>query len=122
MIEVQEINDIDELAGYRLAWNSWLANSPRASFVNTFDWLDNYWQHFGDNQQLRALVVRSAGAPIGILPLCVRRERYGLEFAPRADLSARRLGQLVRADRLESGGDDARGDAAHPPRQAATGT
>ena len=47
MIEVQEINDIDELAGYRLAWNSWLANSPRATFVNTFDWLENYWQHFG---------------------------------------------------------------------------
>jgi CelD/BcsL family acetyltransferase involved in cellulose biosynthesis len=78
MIEVQEINNIEELAGYRLAWNSWLANSPRASFVNTFDWLENYWQHFGENQQLRALVVRSAGTPIGVLPLCVRRERYGV--------------------------------------------
>src|SRR5262245_20933403 len=78
MIEVQEIRDIDELAGYRLAWNSWLADTPRATFVNTFDWLENYWQHFGAGQQLRAIVVRSAGAPIGILPLCVRTERHGL--------------------------------------------
>ena len=78
MIEVQEIRDIDELAGYRLAWNSWLADTPRATFVNTFDWLENYWRHFGAEQQLRVLVVRSAGAPVGIVPLCVRTERHGL--------------------------------------------
>ncbi len=81
MIDVQEINDLEELAGYRLAWNSWLANSPRATFFNTFDWLENYWRHFGENQKLRALIVRSAGVPIGILPLCVRRERHRLGSA-----------------------------------------
>jgi CelD/BcsL family acetyltransferase involved in cellulose biosynthesis len=78
MIEVQEIRDIEELAGYRMIWNSWLAETPRASFTNTYDWLANYWQHFGAGQQLRALVVRSAGAPIGILPSCLRTERHGL--------------------------------------------
>ncbi len=77
MVEVQEINDLDELAGYRLAWNSWLATTPRATFFNTFDWLENYWRHFGQNQRLRVLLVRSAGTPIGILPLCVRTERHG---------------------------------------------
>jgi hypothetical protein len=81
MIEVHEINDLEELAGYRLAWNSWLASSPRATFFNTYDWLENYWRHFGENQKLRALIVRSAGLPIGILPLCVRRERHGLGSA-----------------------------------------
>lgn len=78
MTEVLEIRDIDELASYRLAWNSWLAGSPRAAFVNTFDWLETYWRHFGQDQQLRALVVRSAGTPIGVLPLCVRDQRYSL--------------------------------------------
>jgi CelD/BcsL family acetyltransferase involved in cellulose biosynthesis len=77
MVDVQEINDLDELAGYRLAWNSWLATTPRATFFNTFDWLENYWRHFGKNQRLRVLLVRSAGTPIGILPLCVRTERHG---------------------------------------------
>jgi CelD/BcsL family acetyltransferase involved in cellulose biosynthesis len=78
MAEVCEINDIEELAGYRLAWNSWLATTPRAAFVNTFDWLENYWRHFGRDLRLRALVVRSSGVPIGILPLCIRSERHGL--------------------------------------------
>lgn len=78
MIEVQEIRDIHELAGYRMIWNSWLADTPRATFVNSFDWLENYWHHFGAGQQLRALVVRSAGTPVGIVPLCVRTERHGL--------------------------------------------
>ena len=100
MIDVQEINDLEELAGYRLLWNSWLAQSPRATFFNTWDWLDNYWRHFGQNQTLRVLVVRSAGSPIGILPLCIRTERIALRIAPRAHLSARRMGHLVRADRL----------------------
>ncbi len=79
MIEVQEISDLEELAGYRLLWDSWLAHAPRANFFNTFDWLANYWRHFGQNQQLRVLLVRSAGTPIGILPLCLRTEphRFG---------------------------------------------
>ena len=75
MVDVVEINDIDELAGYRMFWHSWLADTPRATFFNTWDWLNIYWQHFGRGQQLRALVVRSAEVPIGIVPLCVRTER-----------------------------------------------
>jgi CelD/BcsL family acetyltransferase involved in cellulose biosynthesis len=75
MVEVFEISDPDELAGYRLLWNSWLPNSPRATFFNTWDWLDLYWRHFGGDQKLRVLLARSAGNPIGILPLCVRTER-----------------------------------------------
>lgn len=76
VIEVQEICDLDELAGCRLLWNSWLPNTPRATYFNTLDWLDVYWRHFGRGQQLRVLLVRSSGVPIGILPLCVRTERH----------------------------------------------
>jgi CelD/BcsL family acetyltransferase involved in cellulose biosynthesis len=76
MIEVQAIDDIEELASYRLFWNSWLPDTPRASFFHTLEWLETYWDHFGDDQQLRALVVRSAGKPIGIVPLCIRRQRH----------------------------------------------
>jgi hypothetical protein len=75
MTEVHEIRDIDELAGYRLAWNSWLAESSRATFANTFDWLDTYWRHFGHDQQLRALVVRSAGATGTGRSVRIRRRR-----------------------------------------------
>jgi CelD/BcsL family acetyltransferase involved in cellulose biosynthesis len=80
MIEVLEISDLEELVGYRLLWNSWLANSPRATFINTWEWLDNYWRHFGRNQQLRVFIARSGGSPIGILPLCIRTESH--HFGP----------------------------------------
>lgn len=78
MVEVTEVNDVDELTSYRLLWNSWLAETPRATFFNTCDWLDTYWRHFGHDQRLRVLVVRSGGSPIGILPLCVRTERHSI--------------------------------------------
>jgi CelD/BcsL family acetyltransferase involved in cellulose biosynthesis len=80
MTQVYEINDIEELDSYRLLWNSWLPQTPRATFFNTWDWLVTYWRHFGHDQELRVLVVRSAGTDIGMLPLCVRRERHG--FGP----------------------------------------
>jgi CelD/BcsL family acetyltransferase involved in cellulose biosynthesis len=75
MVEIREINDIGELASYRLVWNSWLPQTPRATFFNSYDWLEAYWRHFGRDQQLRALVACSSGTPIGVVPLCVRVER-----------------------------------------------
>jgi CelD/BcsL family acetyltransferase involved in cellulose biosynthesis len=78
MAEVLEINDIEDLSQYRLAWNALLPETPGASFFHTIDWLETYWRHFGQDQKLRVLVVRSAGSTVGIVPLCVRRERYRL--------------------------------------------
>ncbi|MEX2316941.1 MAG: GNAT family N-acetyltransferase [Pirellulales bacterium] len=78
MADVLEINDIEELTHYRLAWDSLLPETPGASFFHTLDWLATYWRHFGQDQKLRVLVVRSNGAAVGIVPLCVRRERYRL--------------------------------------------
>jgi CelD/BcsL family acetyltransferase involved in cellulose biosynthesis len=80
MTEVYAVTDIEELASYRLLWNSWLPQTPRATFFNTWEWLDTYWRHFGHDQELRVLVVRSGGSDIGILPLCVRTERH--RFGP----------------------------------------
>jgi CelD/BcsL family acetyltransferase involved in cellulose biosynthesis len=78
MVEVIEVNDIDELSQYRLLWNSLFAATARASFFLTLDWLEAYWRHFGHNQKLKVLIVYAAGQPLGILPLCVRTERYRL--------------------------------------------
>ena len=76
MADVVEINDLDELEQYRLTWNALLPRTPRASLFHTFDWLKTYWEAFGAGQQLRVLVVRSDGKPIGIVPLCITTERY----------------------------------------------
>jgi CelD/BcsL family acetyltransferase involved in cellulose biosynthesis len=76
MIEVVEINDVEKLAHYRLVWNSLFAATPNASFFLTYDWFETYWRHFGHDQKMRLLVVYGSGEPVGIVPLCVRREKY----------------------------------------------
>ena len=78
MVEIVEVNDIEELAQYRMLWNSLFPGTPNATFFHTFDWLDTYWRHFGHDQKLRVLIVYAAGEPLGILPLCVRTEPYRL--------------------------------------------
>jgi CelD/BcsL family acetyltransferase involved in cellulose biosynthesis len=78
MVEVIEVNDIEELSQYRMLWNSLFPGTPNATFFHTFDWLETYWRHFGHDQKLRVLIVFASGAPIGILPLCVRTEPYRL--------------------------------------------
>lgn len=74
MADVVEINDIEALRSYHLAWTALHAETPRASFFQTLEWLTAYWRHAGEGQRLRVIVVRSAGRPIGILPLVERTE------------------------------------------------
>lgn len=76
MAKVVEINDLEELAACRMLWNSMFAATPNATFFLTFDWLETAWRHFGHDHKLRVLIPYAAGQPLGILPLCVRRERH----------------------------------------------
>lgn len=76
MVDIVEVNDIEELGQYRMLWNSLFPGTPNATFFNTFDWLDTYWRHFGHDQRLRVIIAYSGGEPLGILPLCVRKEQY----------------------------------------------
>jgi CelD/BcsL family acetyltransferase involved in cellulose biosynthesis len=78
MVEVLEIDSIEELSQYRMLWNSLFAATPAATFFHTLDWLEVAWKHFGKGQSLRVLVTKAAGEPLGILPLCVRTEKYRL--------------------------------------------
>jgi hypothetical protein len=78
MVEIIEINDIQSLSPYRLLWNSLFAATPNGTFFHTYDWLESYWRHFGERQKLRVLIAYAAGEALGILPLCVRRERHRL--------------------------------------------
>lgn len=77
MLRVIEINSLEELTGYRLAWRSLMAVTRRATFFQSLDWLETYWRHFGE-LRLRVLVVRSSDEIIGILPLGLYKERTHL--------------------------------------------
>jgi CelD/BcsL family acetyltransferase involved in cellulose biosynthesis len=82
---VREFRDIAALRPYRETWNALLAETADASYFLSYDWLENYWEHFRADQELRVLVIESPGvatnhAPhvVGILPLVVRREETRL--------------------------------------------
>ncbi|QDT68100.1 hypothetical protein MalM25_10130 [Planctomycetes bacterium MalM25] len=74
MTDVVEVNRIEVLRSYHLAWKALHAETPRASFFQTFEWLENYWRHHHEGQHLRVLIVRAEGRPIGIVPLVERTE------------------------------------------------
>lgn len=78
MASVTEINDIHSLGAYRMTWNALFAETPDATFFQTFDWLSIYWQHFGEEMKLRVLVVEAGGRTIGIVPLCVKTQWHKL--------------------------------------------
>lgn len=76
MADITEVNTLEELENWRLAWQALHGKTPGANFFQTLDWLTIYWKHFGEDDKLRVLVVCSAGKPIGIVPLCVRKRRF----------------------------------------------
>jgi CelD/BcsL family acetyltransferase involved in cellulose biosynthesis len=78
MADVVEINHPHELEHYYLVWNSLLRETRSASYFQSLDWLQTYWRHYGAAQRLRVLVVYSAGAPLGIVPLTVLTDRTRL--------------------------------------------
>ena len=82
MSAVVEINEIRQLANYRLLWNALFGQTEGADFFRTLDWLTLYWKHFAQpesGERLRALIVYAGQRPIGVLPLVVRpvRHRFG---------------------------------------------
>ena len=74
MLHVREINEFADLAACRLLWQSLLAQTRGASFFQSLDWLEPYWQHFGGSQRLRVLIVEDEEETLGIVPLVVRTE------------------------------------------------
>ena len=72
--DVREIDEIGDLAEFRSDWNAALAATPRASFFQTLEWLETYWKHFGADQRLRVLLIRSNAETPSIVPLVTRRE------------------------------------------------
>jgi len=78
MSQVTEINRPEQLDEIRLHWRALLARTREGSFFQSLDWLESYWRHYGRDQKLRVLVVRSCGKMIGILPLVVRNEETRL--------------------------------------------
>jgi CelD/BcsL family acetyltransferase involved in cellulose biosynthesis len=73
-LRVDEYNRIEQLAEIRSDWSRLLAITERATFFQSLEWLQVYWQHCAADQRLRTLLVSDKERPVGIVPLVVRRE------------------------------------------------
>ncbi|HTQ40852.1 MAG TPA: GNAT family N-acetyltransferase [Pirellulales bacterium] len=95
MLHVREINSPQQLADLRTVWRDLLASTAGATFFQSLDWLETYWQFYGYGiadtseklsdggahtsvrpERLRVLLVEADREPIGILPLVVTTEPY----------------------------------------------
>jgi len=67
----------EELEQFRERWNSLLRANPASSIFQTPEWLASWWQSYGQNRNLFALVFAdSTGAVVGIAPLYADHTRF----------------------------------------------
>jgi CelD/BcsL family acetyltransferase involved in cellulose biosynthesis len=70
--QVQTLISMQELEAVREEWTALLAASARASLFMTWEWQAAWWRHYGKQQSLRVLMVRSNGLLIGLQPLYIQ--------------------------------------------------
>lgn len=79
MSRVVEINCIEHLQTYRLAWSALWRRTRRASFTQSLDWFDTAFRCDSQALRPRVLIVQDDNdEPVGILPLVVREESTNL--------------------------------------------
>jgi CelD/BcsL family acetyltransferase involved in cellulose biosynthesis len=74
-LEAAWITDSNVLMAMRGEWQSLVEQTGADLFLGP-DWFELWWQHFGDQRKLAALVVRQQGRLVGLLPFCI--DRLGL--------------------------------------------
>ena len=121
MIHVEEINDLEQLAGRRLLWNALLPQTRGATFFQSLDWLEVYWRHFGAGQRLRRAGGPRRRAAAGHLAPGGAEGTNARRPGADADVSAARLGHVLWPHRAESHGDAAGGPAPRRPHAARLG-
>ena len=74
-MRVREIGRLSELSALRADWERLFALTAGATFFHTLDWFEAYWRHYGQEQELRVLVIESAAGIEGIVPLVLKNEQ-----------------------------------------------
>lgn len=72
MIAVAEMRSFEELAKIRMSWKLLWEKSRDASFAQSWEWMRSYCHLFGQDIDLRTLIVTLNAKPIGIVPFVQR--------------------------------------------------
>ena len=70
---VLEINELATLAELQPLWRDLLDKTRQPVFSQSFDWLQLYWQHFGEQQRLRVFCLDEEGETAGLTVLVERQ-------------------------------------------------
>jgi len=81
MLNVSEINTRDDFYNLKSEWNDLLLRSASNNIFLTWEWLFNWWNIFGQNKQLKILLVKDSNGVIGIAPLYIYNGSKGNQIA-----------------------------------------
>jgi CelD/BcsL family acetyltransferase involved in cellulose biosynthesis len=75
---VTVLEDTREFAALEEEWEELYQHCPAATPFQSWAWLYSWWEHYGEDHELRIVAVRSGELMVGILPLMIQR-RYGFK-------------------------------------------
>jgi CelD/BcsL family acetyltransferase involved in cellulose biosynthesis len=76
-LSIEEINDVEKFRSLREPWNALLQKSIDNNVFLTWEWLFNWWQHYGRDKKLRIIVVKAGDQIIAIAPFMENKYRLG---------------------------------------------
>lgn len=76
MLRIEELDSFSKLEDLRTIWNPILQRSKDNNIFSTWEWLSCWWKHFGNDRQLRILVVKEDDEILGIAPLMLSRYNF----------------------------------------------
>ena len=101
MIEISLLDQVEHFDGLEDAWDRLVSDSAEDNPFRRWLWTRIWWKHYGQNRRLAILLVREAGALIGIAPLFVdvKSSRFAardLRFLGGTDVCSEYLGLIIR--------------------------
>jgi CelD/BcsL family acetyltransferase involved in cellulose biosynthesis len=76
-LSIEEIKDIEKFRTLREPWNALLQKSVDNNIFLTWEWLFNWWSHYGGDKQLRIIIIREGNKIICIAPLMQVKYKQG---------------------------------------------
>ncbi len=76
-LSIEEVNDVEDFRTLRESWNALLQESSDNNIFLTWEWLFNWWRHYGSDKKLRILLIKESDKIIGIAPFMEKRYREG---------------------------------------------
>jgi CelD/BcsL family acetyltransferase involved in cellulose biosynthesis len=77
-LDVAVLKDGNKFAALEEEWEELYRNCPTATPFQSWAWLYSWWEHYGEDHELRIVAVRSRGLLVGILPFMIER-RFGFK-------------------------------------------